>query len=198
VEYLEEANQPTNLWRQLRNTLRSPFPIPPLSFLDRASHLLGLFQNRPREATQQALGEASAMHPTLWRVLCLGLQSYDVSADRFFLATAAARVAVAYWETPPAVGKLREALTQQQGGTVDTLCGQTVLELARELRPHPALHQLLPSLKKLQRNPSLQPLCQELQARIQAIPKKHLPIPTETQQIPPDFTDCNSPKRDIP
>ena len=136
VEYLEEANRETDVWRQWRNIFRGQFPLYPLTFQERASGLLALFQNQPREVAQQALGEAAAGHHSLWRVLCLGLQSYGTAADRFFLAAAAARVAVAHWETPTAVGKLREALTQLQGGTVDTLCGQTILALARELRPH--------------------------------------------------------------
>ncbi|WP_309721811.1 hypothetical protein [Armatimonas sp.] len=177
VEYLEEANRETDLVRQWRNVFRGQFPLYPLTFHERATGLLALFQNQPREAAQQALGEAAAGHHSLWRVLCLGLQGYATSADRFFLAAAAARVAVKHWETPTAVGKLREALTQQQGGTIDTLCGQLLLELARDLRPHPALHQLLPYLKKLQRNASLQSLCQELQTRIQAISKNHFPLP---------------------
>ena len=187
VEYLEEANRETDVVRQWRNVFRGQFLLYPLTFQERASGLLALFQNQPREAAQQALGEAAAGHHSLWRMLCLGLQGYTFSADRFFLAAAAARVAVKHWETPTAVGNLREALTQQQGGTIETLCGQTILELARELHSHPALHQLLPSLKKLQRNPSLQPLCQELREQIRAIPKNHFPIPTHATQITEDL-----------
>ncbi len=184
VEYLDEANRETDIWRQWRNVFRGSFPLYPLTFQERASGLLALFQNQPREAAQQALGESAAIYSGLWHMLSLGLQGYAVSADRFFLAAAAARVAVKHWETPTAVGKLREALTQQQGGTIDTLCGQLLLELTRELRPHPALHQLLPYLKNLQRNASLQPLCQQLREQIRAIPKNHFPIPAKPHEHP--------------
>ena len=154
-----------------------------VSPLRRAVEFLQLLQAQPREATVEALGAAAVEQACFWELLCVGLQGYSRSADSFFLAADAARVAVPRWDTPTAVLHLKKALKPIEL-PLDTFAGQTILELTGTLTAHPALRQLVPDLKTLEHHAALKASCQELCSQILAQPKSDFPIPTKSHEHP--------------
>jgi hypothetical protein len=149
--------------------------------LNLAIELFPDLQSQPREATVVALGNAAAQHPCLWELLCIGMQRYAFSADCFYLATDAIRHTISHWDTPTTVVHLKQAL-KPIDNAIDDLTGQAVLTLISELSPHPALRQLLPELKALERHSALKETASMLRTQVASLPRGDFPIPTQAQE----------------
>lgn len=181
VDYLSELD--------LEKYRRSRFLVKfHLSQSTREEKALGLaiqlfpdLQGQPREATISALGAAATQHHCLWELLCIGLQSYHLSADCFYLAADATRHAISHWNTPTTVMHLKQVL-KPINSPIDELTGQVVLTMIAGLSPHPVLRQLLPELKALERHSALKEAASGLRARLASLPRGDFPIPTQAQE----------------
>ena len=149
--------------------------------LNLAIQLFPDLQSQPREAAISALGAAATQHHCLWELLCIGLQSYHLSADCFYLAADATRHAISHWDTPTTVVHLKQAL-KPINSPIDDLTGQVVLTMIAGLSPHPALRQLLPELKTLEQHSALKDAASALRARLASLPRGDFPIPTQAHK----------------
>lgn len=178
VDYLTELD----IEKYRRNKFLAKFRM---ALSTREEKALGLaielfpdLQSQPREETALALGVAATKNHCFWELLCIGFQGYYLSADCFYLSADAIRHAISHWDTPTAVVYLKQAL-KPIDAPIDYVAGLTALSLISELSSHPALRQLVPELKALERHAALKESSQKLRSEIHALAPMSLPVPAQ-------------------